>query len=154
MNAMLQFPPIMKKQFFGSLVCLGFWAIVHAQPVFDAGFESGTTAAWLTYTGQINSDGSLEINTPGPDTSRHRVMHISEGFDPIAEMECDTNKTLRVVPVGGGQYALRLGNSKSGSQAERVVLKFTVTPGLTFFLLRYAVILQDPDHDFFQQAEV
>ena len=58
---------------------------------------------------------------------------------------------LPVVPEDGGQYTLRLGNSQSGSKAERVVLSFTVTPELTFFLLRYAVILNDPDHAAFEQ---
>jgi len=123
----------------------------YAQECFNAGLEDGTLSGYNTYRGQIQEDGTVIIENPALNENQHRVMHISEGFDPIAALHCTLNNMLPVVPQDGGQYTLRLGNSQSGSQAERVVLRFTVTPELTFFLLRYAVILNDPDHAAFEQ---
>ncbi len=123
----------------------------YAQECFNAGLEDGTLSGYETYRGEILEDGTVIIDNPTFNENQHRVMHINEGFDPIAELHCTINKMLPVVPDGGGQYTLRLGNGQSGSKAERVVLSFTVTPELSFFLLRYAVILNDPDHAAFEQ---
>lgn len=117
----------------------------------NAGFETGTADGYQTYVGRLDGRGNLVINTPGPDEERHRIMNISYGFDPIAERHCDINEFLAVVPQGAGQYAMRLGTAGTGAQAERVVLKFTVTPERAFFLLSYAVLLQDPGHEPFEQ---
>ena len=123
----------------------------YAQECFNAGLEDGTLSGYDTYRGKILENGTLVIENPELNENQHRVMHKSEGFDPIAALRCTVNKMLPVVSEGAGQYALRLGNPQSGANAERVVLSFTVTPELTFFLLRYAVILNDPDHDAFEQ---
>ena len=105
----------------------------YAQDCFNAGLEDGTLSGYETYRGKILEDGTVIIDNPTFNENQHRVMHISEGFDPIAELHCTINKMLPVVPDGGGQYTLRLGNGQSGSKAERVVLSFTVTPELSFF---------------------
>ena len=117
----------------------------------NAGFENGMPEGYETYIGSIDDDGTVIIATPGPDEDQHRIMNISEGIDPIAENNCTINDSLTVVPQGAGQYAMRLGNSDTGAEAERVLLKFTVTPDKTFFLLSYAVVLQDPGHEPFEQ---
>ena len=122
-----------------------------SQECFNAGLEDGTLSGYATYHGRISANGTVTIETPGPSAQQHRIMHISEGFDPIAEAHCVTNKLLPVVPESAGQYTLRLGNSLTGGKAERVILSFTVTPELTFFLLRYAVVLNDPNHASFEQ---
>ncbi|MBK9718361.1 MAG: gliding motility-associated C-terminal domain-containing protein [Saprospiraceae bacterium] len=122
-----------------------------AQNCFDAGFESGTTQGYTTYIGNIDEQGNVVITTEFISPDRHRVMHKNEGFDPIAMTYCQVNKNLPIVPPGGGQYSMRLGNSNVGAEAERIVLSFTVTPNNSFFLLRYALLLDDPDHKPFEQ---
>ncbi|MEM9258338.1 MAG: gliding motility-associated C-terminal domain-containing protein [Bacteroidota bacterium] len=117
----------------------------------NAGFELGTPEGYLTYTGTIDPDGRVVINTLGLAEEQHRVMRITDGFDPIAAENCTINNELRVVPEGAGQYAMRLGNEDTGSEAERVVLRFHVTPDRSFFLLSYAVVLNDPGHRHFEQ---
>lgn len=121
------------------------------QNCLNAGFEDGSLSGYTTYLGRISTNGTVTIETPGSNDRQHKIMHISDGFDPIAENFCSENKLLPVVPPDAGEYTLRLGNSSSGAQAERVLLNFTVTPELTFFLLRYAVILNDPNHAPFEQ---
>ena len=133
------------------LFLLHLSAVAWSQNCFNAGLEHGTHDGYATFLGRIRADGQVIIQDPGPGPNRHRIMHISDGFDPIAESNCTLNQQLPVVAPGGGQYALRLGNSRAGAEAERVVLSFTVTPDLTFFLLRYAVVLNDPDHEPFEQ---
>lgn len=117
----------------------------------NASFELGTSEGYLTYTGTIDPDGRVVITTPGPTEEQHRVMRITDGFDPIAAEHCTINNELRVVPEGAGQYAMRLGNEDTGAEAERVVLRFHVTPDRSFFLLSYAVVLNDPGHRDFEQ---
>lgn len=117
----------------------------------NAGFELGTSEGYQTFSGSIDDNGILVITTPGPSEDQHNIMRITDGFDPIAAANCVINNELPVVPSGAGQYAMRLGNSRTGSQAERVLLEFNVTPERTFFLLSYAVVLNDPGHEDFEQ---
>lgn len=139
------------RNFYFYLLTFLFPLNFYAQDCLNAGLEDGTLSGYDTYRGNILEDGTVIIDNPELREEQHRVMHISEGFDPIAELHCTLNRMLPVVPSDGGQYTLRLGNALSGAKAERVVLSFTVTPELTFFLLRYAVILNDPDHEDFEQ---
>jgi len=139
------------RNFIHSLIVILLPLTSYSQDCFNAGLEDGTLSGYETYRGQILEDGTVIIDNPNLNENQHRVMHISEGFDPIAELNCIENKMLPVVPNDGGQYTLRLGNGQSGANAERVVLSFKVTPQLNFFLLRYAVILNDPDHAAFEQ---
>ena len=134
-----------------TFIILYFPIATWSQQCFNAGLETATLDGYATYLGRIRADGQVIIQDPGSNPERHRVMHISEGVDPIAQTYCTLNSQMPVVAPGGGQYALRLGNSRAGSEAERVVLSFTVTPELTFFLLRYAVVLNDPAHEPFEQ---
>lgn len=117
----------------------------------NAGFEFGTVNGYSTFVGEIEGNGAVIVNTPGIDPDRHRIMHISEGVDPIAALHCATNTELPVVPQGAGQYSMRLGNAFTGAEAERVILDLTVTEENSFFLLSYAVVLQDPGHPEHQQ---
>ncbi len=122
-----------------------------AQGCFNSDFESGDVDGYTTYVGNIASDGTIRIDNQVLSPSQHRVHFVTEGNDPIAEEFCIENKELPMVPIGGGAYALRLGNSQNGAQAERVTISFTVTEENNFFLLNYAVLLNDPSHQPHQQ---
>ncbi len=134
-----------------NFILLFLWLNAQFDNCANASFEFGTREGYRTYLGSIDGRGNVVIQDPRADDDRHKIMHITDGHDPIAARYCELNKILPVVPPEGGQYAMRLGNSKNGAQAERVVLQFAVTPELTFFLLRYAVILDDPRHEAFEQ---
>lgn len=117
---------------------------------FGAGFESSNSGPYSIYNGKIRSNGSLIFNI-GDKPNRSQIMHLSDGPDPIANAYCITNKFLPVVAPDGGIYSMRLGNEDNGKEADKVTLSFKVDKDLPFFLLRYAVVLNDPGHKPYQQ---
>ncbi len=124
---------------------------VFTQNCFDANLETGTLDGFTAFIGKIDKTGEVILEQQGVDSTRHKIMHISEGFDTIALQHCEINRLLPVVPADGGQFTLRLGNARVGSEADLIGLKFTVTAEMPFFQLRYAVVLNDPDHQEFEQ---
>ena len=125
--------------------------IAFPQDCWNADLETGTLEGFTAYYGKINESGQVILEASGAIPYRHDIMHLSDGFDTVAFAHCVINRLLPVVPPNGGQYTLRLGNALSGSKAEKVIFRFTVTPDLTFFQLRYAVVLNDPAHEFHEQ---
>ena len=117
-----------------------------SQGCFNSDFETGNLEGFTPFIGNILGDGTITINNQVLSPAQHKVHFVLDGFDEIAEEFCIENRKLPVVPQGGGAYALRLGNSNTGAQAERVTLSFTVTEENNFFLLNYAVLLNDPNH--------
>jgi len=140
----------MKRSYF-LLILLLVQSPLVGQHCLYADFESGLINGYMTYTGTIDSMGKVVIDQLDSDPNRFKVMHISDGIDTIAANFCTLNDSLPMVSKDGGQYALRLGNSRPDAEAEKIVLNFTVTPELTFFLLNYAVVLNDPKHEPFEQ---
>lgn len=136
------------------LSCLFIFYYTHlilAQNCFNANIETGTLDGFTAFIGNINEDGEVILSEQVIDSTRHKIMHISEGFDTIALQNCEINKFLPVVPEDGEQFTLRLGNAYVGAEADLIGLKFTVTSETPFFQLRYAVVLNDPDHQEFEQ---
>jgi hypothetical protein len=73
--------------------------------------------------------------------SRHTVHYDINERDPR------TNGGLRTVPEGE-VASVRLGNWNTGGEAERVEYKYTVDASTSAILiLKYAVVLQDPEHN-------
>jgi len=122
-----------------------------SQNCYNSDFESGDLSGYEAYIGEIQEDGTIIINTPAGVSDQHAVLSVLDDYDEIAYMYCTENQFLPVVPPVGGAYALRLGNSDVGAEAERVSIQFTVTDQTSFFLLRYAVILNDPGHLDYEQ---
>ena len=114
-----------------------------------ADFETGDASAYELLIGNIDSDGIVTVDQPGQGTSN--FMLTSGGVDPIAQSKCIVNQNLSTVAPGGGAFSLRIGDENGGKDAQKAVLKFTVTPDIAFFLLQYAVVLEDPNHEDFEQ---
>ena len=98
-------------------------------------FNAGNFTNWTCYTGTC-----CPINAPtlsGPITNRHTITS-GPGFDPYGGFP--------IVAPGGGTYSLKLGNSSSGSEAERVRYTVSVPPGFNnySFGFQYAVVLEVP----------
>ncbi len=126
-----------------SLCCFFSFSLIAQVGCTNADFELGNFTNW---TGQTGTCCPLVTNTvemvPAPMNAldangRHVIM--SNGTDPKA-----CNQIQRVSP--GGLYSARLGNSSSGSQAERLRYQFSITPDNTLIIYKYAVILEDPGH--------
>ena len=88
-----------------------FTSITNAQNCFDADYESGTIGGYTAFHGEITNQGLVIFPNQNIDNSQHRIMQISDGFDPIAEQFCEENKNLLVTGSGTGKYTLRLGDA-------------------------------------------
>lgn len=120
----------------------------------NAGFENGTIAGYETFYGFIDDFGNLQINSPGAPYDQFEIMNKDselQGYDGNAWINCTVNHKLPIVPPGSGRHTLRLGDLDGGSKAARIVLEFEVTNEVSFFLLNYAVVLEDPNHDYYEQ---
>ncbi len=120
-----------------------------AQSCFNSNFEEGDAGAYSTFTGVLEA-GIPIIDQIEFDTNRHRIMRVDEGLDPVVSGRC-IDLELPMVSPSGGAYSMRLGNANTGSQAESVELRFTVDEQSTFFLLQYAVVMEDPNHSYDDQ---
>lgn len=96
----------------------------------------------------IDNNGNSNVLTPGQIDkgyqnieSRHTIHYDIEERDPR------TNGQLRTVPEGE-PASVRLGNWNTNGEMERVEYKYTVDAASSAVLiLKYAVVLQDPDHN-------
>jgi gliding motility-associated-like protein len=108
----------------------------------NADFESGTFLNWQGQTGTccaINTPNNglniAPVNSP-TNTGQHVIM-TGNGIDP--------NSCGQIPVVAPGSiYSARLGNDQSGYGAERLRYTFSITPGNTLIIYKYAVILENP----------
>jgi len=121
-------------------LCLTFSG--HTQTVCpNSDFTQGGFNGWTGFTGNYNNPAQ----TVGIVNGRHTVI-TAQGIDPF------TCGGLNMIPPGATTSA-RLGNSGTGSQAERLVYQTTVTPDNSLFVYKYAVVLEDPGHTPAEQPE-
>lgn len=80
------------------------------------------------------------ITTANNYTSRHLICNNTM-TDPVVGMQ------LPVVPPGE-THSVRLGNRQTGSEAEAMVYDIVVdTTDFDMLILKYAAVMQDPNHD-------
>ena len=125
------------------LVCVGHLSFAQCA---NEDFESGNTNGWSGFTGKITYTGNVDVNAAGMVSGRHTIMSGLQ-MDEIST-QCGV-PLPRVAP--GGLYSLRLGNGNVGAEAERITKTFVVEPGKEFFLYKYAVVLEDPQHQSHEQ---
>ncbi len=140
----------MSKYLLLTFIGLVFPLVVLAQSCDNEDFETGSTAGWWGFYGSILKDGTVVVDEAGLIKDRHKIMNRSDGLDPIASKFCQELRQLPVV-APGGNHSLRLGNEAIGGDAEKIIKRFIVQPENDLFLLKYAVILNDPEHEPFEQ---
>lgn len=100
-------------------------------------FELANLSQWQFFSGNC-----CPINTPnfGIIPGRHDLT-----YGPAK----DPHGNFPIVAPGGGNFSLKLGNDSVGKQAERAIYYINVpaAPGKYVFVYRYAIVLQDPNHD-------
>lgn len=115
------------------IALMAFFCINSNAQCLNADFSEGNFNNWQGRTGSC-----CPINTPtnGIVAGRHTIM-TGAGMDP---------NTCNNVPVvsPGSTFSARLGNSGTGSQAEKLLYTFTVTPQSSLIIYKYAVVLQNP----------
>ena len=82
--------------------------------------------------------GKVDYGTDS-QLSRHTVNWDKSATDPR------TNNLLKLVPQGS-IASVRLGNWETGAEAEAVSYQYVVDSALSILLLKYAVVLEDPNH--------
>lgn len=76
----------------------------------------------------------------GIAVNRHTVI-TQQGADP------NTDYHLPFLPPDENAV-IRLGNSNTGAEAEAITYQFTVDPDNPLLLVKFAVVMEDPDHGF------
>ncbi|WP_276134123.1 gliding motility-associated C-terminal domain-containing protein [Polluticoccus soli] len=123
-----------------AVVLLAFLSNVHAQTVScppNIGFENGNFTNWQLFTGTCCP--IVANNLTGALANRH-VLTSGSAVDPYGG--------FTVVAPSSGVYSLKLGNSNTGSQAERARYYVHVPNNVNNYsiIFRYAVVFENPNH--------
>lgn len=119
----------------------------NGSPACEGTFENNDVLPWSAEYGMNDYGISSFVNNtaifyPGVAYNRHTIM-TAGNYDPLIT-------TIPVVRPGGGQHSLRLGNSGTGAEAERVSKTVTVSGSCLSFW--YALVLEDPAHNYNDQS--
>jgi hypothetical protein len=110
----------------------------------NIGFEYGNFTHWNISVGNcVNLNGNNTINLTSMDSavvSRHTIVKDPNQRDPYGDFP--------LLPNNGSNYAIKLGNNGTGSQAESVSYLIDVPADSPEYTLtyQYAVVLEDPSH--------
>ncbi|MES2515190.1 MAG: PKD domain-containing protein, partial [Bacteroidota bacterium] len=110
-------------------------------PCTNPGFETGTLAGWTALQGANNNSQTMAGCCAAATT---QAVIVGPGADPNVP-------AVQMVPPGGGNFAVRLGQTGTGGVSYRLNQTFTVTAANSVFIYKYAVILQDGTHSCAQQ---
>lgn len=110
-------------------------------PCTNPDFETGTLAGWTAMEGPNNNSQTM-AGCCGAATGQ--AVIVTPGPDPNVP-------AVQMVPPGGGNFAVRLGQTGTGGKSYRLNQTFTVTAANSVFVYKYAVILQDGTHSCSEQ---
>ncbi len=114
---------------------------------FNIDFEEGNLDGWTGQLGSIQqADGYPLIESIGFDPTQQMVTSLDEGFDSLAAT-CN----IFIPRVGEGLHSLRLGDNDGGWEASWIRRPMLVTEENNLLLLSYAVVLENPDHNDWEQ---
>lgn len=116
--------------------------VVRAQCPENIGFENGNFSHWECYIGTVSASGTVNLMSSLPWSDRHTL------YKNVGSGEEDFYGHFPVNCPNGSGYSIRLGNSETGAQAERVSYTFTIPANQDVFSLiyNYAVVFQNPSH--------
>lgn len=112
-------------------------------------FETGDFTNWECRWGYVDAPGNVNtvhLDNLGQVPGRHSIIsRATAGIDPYGRFP-------EICPNGSG-YSVRLGSSGGGHEAESISYTYTIPSTLTVFsmLFHYAVVLQDPNHNAWEQ---
>jgi hypothetical protein len=125
------------------LICTCYKGLAQSPNI---GFEDGTFRNWDCYLGNVDPQGIISVNLSSPTDNRHTIIgkESANVLDPFTK--------FHVLCPNGSKYSIRLGNSDTGKQAERVTYTLKVPVGIPYsIILNYAVVLENPNHEPYQQ---
>lgn len=122
----------------------------HGQQVdcSNLGFDEGTTRGWVLTNGEVtdvNRRPVLQGEVIGTVGNRHYVTSLRDGNDPII-----TSARIPMV-APGSTHSIRIGNTQRGHTFDRIKTTYAITPDNTLFQYKFAVVLEDNNHESFQK---
>jgi hypothetical protein len=113
-------------------------------------FENGDFFNWECFIGQVDSVGTTNVITVNPSPPTPNRHDLIQRATPSA---LDPYGLFPINPPDGSTYAVKLGNTNVGAQAERVRYTIHVPLNDSNFSIKYdyAVVLQDPGHTMWTQ---
>ena len=136
------------KKIFILLLLLGSKAMAQTSSTPNIGFEGGNFDNWQCYIGKVDPTGNVLVNPSAP-TANRQVLIGKESAGLL-----DPYGNFPILCPNGSKYSIRLGNSDTSAQAERVTYTFTVPNGSAYSILfNYAVVLENPRHAPYQQPK-
>lgn len=116
----------------------------------NIGFEQGDFSNWECSYGGIDFQGNITLNGRGVKPNVHTIFTNSGGIP-----ENDPYGSFPVTCPNGSGYSIRLGNSLTQGEAERVSYTFTIPAGQEDYsiIYNYAVVIQNPDHQDYEQPK-
>ncbi|MGB0166216.1 MAG: gliding motility-associated C-terminal domain-containing protein [Luteibaculum sp.] len=121
-------------------------AFLRGQDCGNIDFEEASTQGWFLFDGSVNNSGANL--TPVGSTEQIAVTEIADGNDSVAAL-CGI-ALPRVNPFTGN-YSVQLGDPQSGAKAAAMQFNIQVNENTTNFQYYFAVILEDPNHQFQEQ---
>ena len=108
-------------------------------------FEYGSFFNWKCFTGRVDSVGNTNVITvtPSAPTNNRHTLYTRTLPSPI-----DAYGLFPTNPPDGSNFAVRLGNTQIGAQAERIQYPIHVPVNDSNFSIKYdyAVVFEDPGH--------
>ncbi|MCR8557096.1 gliding motility-associated C-terminal domain-containing protein [Mucilaginibacter sp. BJC16-A38] len=134
---------------FKHLVIIFLFISINAySQVPNVGFEDGSFSGWKCYIGSVDPDGTVHVN-PTPAVYNRQTLIGKESANTL-----DPYGKFPILCPNGSKYSIRLGNSDTGKQAERVTYTFTVPNQPSYSILfDYAVVLDNFRHADYQQPK-
>jgi gliding motility-associated-like protein len=106
---------------------------------YNSDFSAGNFTGWTGYYGTYTDPDKFE----GIKLTRQTII-------TVPSLDKYTCSGLSTIPPGES-YSARLGNEKSGAEAEKLVYDISVTDQNSLFIYKYAVVVEDPGHDYNDQ---
>ncbi len=108
-------------------------------------FEFGSFLNWKCYLGKVDSVGNTNVITvnPSPPTNNRHTL-----YNRVTPSAIDAYGLFPTNPPDGSNFAVRLGNTSIGAQAERIRYTINVPVNDSNFSIKYdyAVVFEDPGH--------
>ncbi|MEJ7692464.1 hypothetical protein [Daejeonella sp.] len=121
----------------------------------NIGFESGTFENWKCYNGLVSVNRSISnspfldysLSVSGPVPNQHTIIPRSNDLDNYGEFPLNS--------PNGSDYVIKLGNAEGGHGAERVSYTLEVPANIDAYsiIFNYAVVLQSPNHQPYEQPK-
>ena len=108
-------------------------------------FENGSFFNWKCFIGSVDSVGSTNVITVAPSAPTNNRHTLYSRRNPSL---LDAYGLFPTNPPDGSNFAVKLGNTKIGAQAERIQYAIHVPANDSNFAIRYdyAVVFEDPGH--------